>query len=149
APAHVEAHVDATRDGFMLYEVRGRRDAHRGYIPQAHVAAVRRVDEKITDTAQALARLGRTPHYHLEHLLILEEAAGFNPCHQGGGGSTDIARLDAIALGLGEVYLNVHLWLVDLGLRMHISNTGDLRDGLPHLLGLAPQNVQLDAEDAD
>src|SRR5262249_13110564 len=88
APAHVEAHVDATRDGLLTYDVRARRDADRGSIPEAHGAAVRRVDEQITDTAQALARLGRTPHYHLEHLLILEEAAGFNACHQGGGGST-------------------------------------------------------------
>src|SRR5207253_5513805 len=108
------AYVDATRDGFMLYDVRGRCDAHGGHIPQAHLAATGRVDEKITDTGQVLARLGRASHYHLEHLLILEEATCFNASHQDGRRPTDIAWCESIALGLGQIHRDVHLWLLDL-----------------------------------
>src|SRR5207245_10073651 len=60
-----------------------------------------------------------------------------------------IARFKSIALGRGEVHLNLHVWHVNLDLRVHINGTVDLREGPLHLLGLASQNVQIGAEDAD
>src|SRR6266496_5119518 len=115
----------STRRGFMLDEVRGRHDAHVGHIPQAHLAAVGRIDEQITDTAQTVARLWRTPHDHLEHLLLLEETPGFNAGYQRRCRPADITRFESIALSLGKVHLDIHLWLFDLQLRMHINGTVD------------------------
>ena len=149
APTHVKANVDATRDSFMMDHVLGRQDAHVGYIPQAHVAAVGRVEEQIADTGQALARFGRAPYHHIEHLLSLKEATSCNACYQCGCQPAHIARFKSIALGLGEVHLDLHLRHVNLEFRVHISGTVDLREGSPHLLGLAMQDAQIGAEDAD
>ncbi len=137
APARVEAHVDATRVVFAHYQVRSRQDAHVGHIPQAHLAATGRVDEQLANTGQAGARLGSAPHHHIVHLPVPVNVADFVARHQYARRPADIARFEPIALGFGEVHLDLHVWHVNLELRMHISGTVDLREGPSHLLGLA------------
>src|SRR6266496_4040980 len=94
-----------------------------------------------------MARLGRAPYHHLENLLLLEEATSFNTSHQRGCLPAHIAWFESIALGLGKVDLDVHLWLLDLQLRMHINGTVNLRERVPHLLGLTAQDAQVGAGD--
>src|SRR6266581_928359 len=149
APTDVEAHVDATRVVFARYEVWGRQDAHVGHIPQVHRAAVGRADEQIADTAQAIARPGRTPHHHIVHFSVPVNVTDFGARYQCGRRPAHIARFESIVLGLGEVHLDLHLWLLDLELRMDISGTVDLREGPSHLFGLAAEDAQVGAVDAD
>src|SRR5947209_11446096 len=65
APVRIEAHVNATRVVFAHYQVRGRQDADVGHISQAHLVTIGCVDEQLTDTGQAVARLGRSPHHYI------------------------------------------------------------------------------------
>ena len=137
-PAHVEAHVDATRVVFARYQVRRRQDARVGHIPQAHLAAVGRAQEQIADIGQVLARIRRAPHHHIVHLPVPVNVADFSARNKCRSRPAYIARFKSIALGLGEVHLNFHVWHVNLDLRVHINGTVDLREGPLQLLGLAP-----------
>src|SRR2546422_800104 len=75
--------------------------------------------------AAALAKLGQVvadfrhaPHDHLKHLLLLEQAPDLNAGKNGGHLPADVAGLEAVAFGRGQVYPDLHLGF--LGLALHV-----------------------------
>src|SRR5262245_42428653 len=114
ASVRAQRDIDAARDGVMLDQVRGRLNGYIGYIPQTHVATTRRVNEQITDTADAVTSVGRAHHNHTEHLLCLEEAASFNACDKCRGYSPYVTRLEPETLGFVKIDLDLNLWHIYL-----------------------------------
>src|SRR5204862_6750370 len=57
-------------------------------------------------------------------------------------------RFESVALGLGEIHLDLYVWHVNLQLRMYINRPLDLRESLLYLLGFTAQNTQIGSEDA-
>ena len=68
-----------------------------------HHAAVGRVDRKLLDRGEAVARLGRAPHLHVVGLAVPEDVADLLAGHEGGRRPPDVARLEPVALGLVEL----------------------------------------------
>src|SRR5262249_24535172 len=74
--------VQGAGDVLAVDRVGGGDDLDRGDIAQPDVTAVGRVDQEVVDAGDAVADLGRPPHHHLEHLLVLDQVADLDPGQQ-------------------------------------------------------------------
>ena len=95
-----------------------------------------------------LRRLRRAPDDHVEHLLLLEDAADEQPLDEGGLGAADVARLDPELPGPVEIDLDLHVRLLDRLLEARIDDALDLRHERLHLARLAAEDVEILAKDA-
>jgi hypothetical protein len=75
AALHVEAHVDASRNGFAVDRGQRRHDPDVRHILQPDPGAAGRVDQHLANVREAVTRLRRAPHHDVEDLLFLEEQA--------------------------------------------------------------------------
>jgi hypothetical protein len=138
APGHVVVADDAER----------RLDAHVGHVAELDLTAAGHVDHQLADAGQAAAHPGRAPHHHVEDLLLLEQVADLDARQHGGGRPPHVARLDADLPRLGEVDLDLQGRLLDQALDLLVGDAVDAGEGLPHLLRLAAQHLQVLAVDA-
>src|SRR5262245_4704213 len=102
------ADVDAPRDPLALDDGRRRHHAHVGHVREPHVTIVGRVDQKLANIREVLARFWRAPHHHLEDLLLLVQIADLEPGKNGCHRPPDVARLEADASGCREIHLDLH-----------------------------------------
>ena len=91
--------------------------------------AAGRVDQQIANAVEAMARFGRAPHDHFEHLLFLVQVPDHYAGHQGCCCAPHVARFEAMALRCGDVDLGFKSDLLDRKLDVRRNDAGDPRDG--------------------
>src|SRR5215211_1287025 len=143
AAADVGCHIDIARDGLMPDDGGVRPDLYVCDVPQRHLPSVRRVDGKLANTGQAGAGLWSPPHHDVEDLLLLEEASDLDPCHQRGRGATNLARLDPVPLGRGEIDLHLQSRLLGGRLYARVADSLSVREDLAYLPRLRSEHLQV------
>jgi hypothetical protein len=113
------------------------------------MTAAWQVDRQVADVGQAGADLGLAPHLDVVGLAVPEDVADLFAGHQGGRRPAHIARLDPVDLGLSQVDPDIDLGDVLVELHELLDGAVDAGDGLPHLLRLLLEDVQVGAADAD
>jgi hypothetical protein len=148
SPAHIGLDVHAPGDRVALDHRRLRHDAHVRDLAEAHVSPARGVDQQVAHAGDALPRLGHPLHHHVEDLLVLEDAADVDALQQRGLSAADVAGLDPVPAGLGQIDLDLQRRLAGGQLEPWIHDAVHLGHDLPDLLGLAAQHGQVLSEDA-
>ena len=87
--------------------VRRRRDRDVGHVAERDVPAVGVSIGSVRDVVEAVARLGRAPDLHVVGLAVAEDVADLLAGEQGRRRAPDVARLEAVPLGRGEVDLDL------------------------------------------
>jgi hypothetical protein len=82
ATTQVGRHVDSARYGIPMDDGGRRHDTKVGHVLQAYVATRGCVDQEILYTREAMASVWRAQHHHIEHFLLLEQVADFDPRYQ-------------------------------------------------------------------
>src|SRR3990172_6909427 len=128
----VGLNLNTTRLVFTLNCVRDRRNANVGHVREAHFVAAWRVDQKVADVVHTVARTRHAPDVDIVGLsspcppgkrselcfrpAANEDVADLLAGHPDGSRASYVARLDAILLCSGEVWLDLHLRDVNLEL---------------------------------
>ena len=110
----------------VLDGVRRRSQRHGRDVAEAHVSTGRRVDQEVLDVVDAVAGRGRAPDLHVVGLAVAEDVADLLTGHDRRRGPPDVARLDAVALGLGQVDVDLDLGHVDLELHVLLDDAVDV-----------------------
>ena len=147
-PAHTRGDVDVARDGVMLDDVRFGTIRTSATSPRRTWSPLGVSMRSSRTLVQAVARLGHADHHHLEDLLFFEEVADLDARQQGGGRAADVARLEPVLLGRGQVDLDLDLRLLDLEVDAGVDDAVGLRHDLPNLLRLVAEDLQVLAVDA-
>jgi hypothetical protein len=100
ATRHVGRDIHAPRDGLVPDDCRRLRNANACDVPQQHAATIGSVDRQVLNLGQIVPKLGRAPHHHVEHLLLVEQASHVDPRQQGRSGSAHVAGNDSDSFGL-------------------------------------------------
>ena len=95
AALHAGDDIEIARDVVVLDHLGRGRHPDVGDVAEPDVTAAGPIEQEFTDVAHAVPSFGSAPHPHVEHLLLLEEAADVDPGEQRGGGAAHVARLDA------------------------------------------------------
>ena len=103
---------------------------------------------RFSTTDRSCADRGHPGDDHLEHLLLLEQAAHLDAGHQGGGGATDLARRQAVPLGHAQVHLDLELGLLRDLTDGRAVDSVQLAQRSPHLGRLVDEHLGLLAVDA-
>ena len=118
-----------TGTGLVRDRCSGSARSARGRRPPAAPPAAQACRSGGSRTLVTLWRAcGRAPHLNIEDLSAPRERSPTSIAgHQGGRRAPDIARLDAVALGLGQVDLDLELRLLDLEAARALDDAVDLR----------------------
>src|SRR6476469_4771680 len=127
----------------------GSRSADAGDIAKAHLCAGVRIYQEVPDIVDFFADVRAPPDHPVEHLLFLEQAAHRDAADQCRRGPAYVTGLETIDPGFLQIDLDVDRLLLGLRLDLRPLDPRDLRESLPDLLGLGPENAQIFAEDAD
>ena len=111
-----------------------RGDAQLRHFPQAYGPALGRLQKQLVKAREARADLGRAPHHDLEHLLLLEQGADLEAGKDGGDLPADIAWLEAMSFGRGQIDPDFDLGFLGLALDLQSGDAVDCREGLLHIL---------------
>lgn len=145
---HIAAHIDASLHILPLDYVRRRLDLDPGHIGQAHLLAVRGVEQQVLDVGHTVAHLGNAPHLHVVGLAAAEDVADFQTGDDGPRRAAGITRLEPILLGPLQIHFHLDLGLLGLQRDVQLLESGGAFQGRLHRLGLLTQHMQVVAEDA-
>src|ERR1051325_28149 len=124
--SHCNIHV--TLDLIMANDTRRRNNSYISDITQTYEFMGWRINHQIAQIAEALTRIGGTPHHYIKNLLILEKAAHLKAREHDGSRAADIARFEPILLSLFEADLNFQAWLLTGKFDVYADNTADFLD---------------------
>ena len=142
APADVGDDIDPPRAVLAPDHVRGGRDPDAGHLAQPHRPPAGRVDGQVADIVEAGPRGRRAPYRHVVCPAAAVDVAHLLLRQQRARGPPDVAGLEPIGRGGGQVGSHVDLRYVLGLLGAQVDQTSDRSQCALHLPGLAPQRVE-------
>ncbi len=149
APLHIQGHIDLAGLALAFDHVRHGANAHIGHICQADTFAAGGVDQQILNVRQAVTRFRDAPHIHIIGLAVEEDIANLFALQQEGCRTADIARFQAILLGLCQIHLNLYLRCLHVELFLQVRDAGDTLHRGEHFLCFTLQGMQILTVNAD
>ena len=121
ASADLGLDVDPPRSAFAMDHTGRRHVPDACDIGEAYLRAGLGVDQQVLDIVEASADGPASPDHHVEHLLLLEQAAHRDAADQRRRGAAHIARLQAVGPGLLQINLDIDRLLLVLLLDLRHS----------------------------